>query len=629
MDRERASPATAVSLWLAWVSFLAAGTVIVLHLRFVLLPLFFFLLGIVSYTLAGRRALLLYLFLLPLINSLPDLFFNGYPFNYMAVSLFYLAGLILGSRLKRERLPLAFPGSRAYLLFLTLLFVSVLFVFLRWSNLLHSPLAFLRDTPIAPDGQRLSFGAIFPVITIFLFSFSPLLAALMRLHRISVQQALIPLSLGLSLSVGLALMQRLAAPDFLCRKWWVEQMNHVNGGFSDFNAFGFFSGLLLLGQTVSLASEWKSLKPWRRTAAVPLLLFSLAGIFLSGCRTAFLFVLAAFAYSLCSRRLPLLMRAGFVGVVAVLFLAAGGTLKQRVFESFEHLKRLNDAPSLVQDLDKLTNKRVTMIKNSIFMTRRTPLVGVGAGNFLFYLKYLHFGIPHYEDLPLNQYLLILDELGLCGLVVFLFFLWRLGCGLPNRWKFPLLVTALTLLLNFFFWFPECILLFFALFTGATRVEPSSRLPARRAAAVGILLLALSLAGHLLSWRSLDPVVWAKEKNTLFDYGFWYPERGLEGEFRWSLSRAGIYLYGDRPQRIRLSCAAPLHLIRGGKQSLRIYWRGKFQRLVTFLQNGEILWLPPSGQEGFWEIRVTPVFNLKSMGQGNENRDLGIQVYLER
>jgi hypothetical protein len=89
------------------------------------------------------------------------------------------------------------------------------------------------------------------------------------------------------------------------------------------------------------------------------------------------------------------------------------------------------------------------------------------------------------------------------------------------------------------------------------------------------------------------------------------------------------VFKDHPLLIRLSCAAPLSLLRDGKQAVRIFWRGKFQRIVLFQDNRDVLWEPPAGQSGFWEIRVRPTFNLKAMGRGEESRDLGVQVYMER
>jgi len=433
----------------------------------------------------------------------------------------------------------------------------------------------------------------------------------------------------LSLSVGLALVQKTIYPGFLHQKWWMETLGHVNGGFSDYNAFGFFSGLVFLWQAMTLIDEWQTSKAWRRIAAAPFLLTSLAGISLSGCRTALLFVLAAFVYVLFSRKIPLWLRGIFVSTLVILFLVAGGALKTRMHYSLEHLQKLKDSPNLMQGIDNLTFGRVMMIKNSFSLVRRFPLLGVGAGNFLFYLKYDNYKKVYWEDLPLNQYLLILDELGFVGLAVFIVFLLNLAHASTRSQRFLLLGSGLALLFNFFFWFPECMLLFFIRFAANSVKDPPPRLKRNWGTAGIVFLLALSLLGHVLGWRSLDPVNWSKEKGTNHDYGFWYPEKGTTGEFRWSLSSAGIYVFKDHPPRIRLSCAAPLPLLRDGKQAVRIFWRGKFQRIVVFRDNRDVLWEPPAGQSGFLEIRVRPTFNLKAMGRGEEGRDLGVQVYMER
>ena len=169
-----------LSVYLAFLSLALLAFVVIIHIRFVLLPVFFLLLGLLSYLWSERKALFLFLFLLPVINSTPDIFYNGYSFNYMGVSLFYLSGIVLASCLKKEKTEFAFPGYDLYLLFLSLVSVSIFFVFLRWSNLTLSPLAFLRDMPVSLSGDRLSFACIFPVITLALFSLTPFLASLIR-----------------------------------------------------------------------------------------------------------------------------------------------------------------------------------------------------------------------------------------------------------------------------------------------------------------------------------------------------------------------------------------------------------------------------------------------------------------
>ncbi len=291
----------------------------------------------------------LFLFLLPLTSSTPDLFFNGYPFNYMGVPLFHLAGILCASRLKRERPPTAFPGRRPYLLFLALLGISVFFVFLRWSNLGLSALAFLRDTPVAPSLERLSFACIFPAVTLALFSLAPWAAFLIRQQRLGEADVLVPLKAGFFLSFLLALAQKWIAPDLLAQAWWGTKMGQVNGGFSDFNAFGFFAGAMFLlpgraaDRAVAAPGEaaragaaprprpgvFRAAAAWRSICLF--LAVALAAIFISGCRTAFLFVLAALLRLLFSRRPGWRIKAMAVALLAVSLLIAGGTLRKRLW----------------------------------------------------------------------------------------------------------------------------------------------------------------------------------------------------------------------------------------------------------------------------------------------------------
>ncbi|MBN2345758.1 MAG: hypothetical protein JXO51_05150, partial [Candidatus Aminicenantes bacterium] len=328
-------------LWACASPALLAG-VVILHLHFTFLPLFFLALGFVSYAWNGRKALLLFLLLLPLVNATPDLFFNGYPYNTMGVQLFYLAGLLGASLAKGERPELRFPGRGIYLLFLALLGISALFVLLRWSNLGLPGLALLRDTPVATSGERLSFAVVFPAITLALFSLSPFLVSLLRRQGLGARETFLPLKAGFSLSFLLALFQRLVDADFMSQGWWGRKMEQVNGGFSDFNAFGFFAGAMFLWQALELTARWTEDGERREGSAAPrpsalarmagplFLVVALAAVFLSGCRTAFLFVLAALVRLLLARRPPRRLKAAAVLLLAFLLLIAGGTLGKRL-----------------------------------------------------------------------------------------------------------------------------------------------------------------------------------------------------------------------------------------------------------------------------------------------------------
>jgi hypothetical protein len=619
--------------------------VVVIHLRFVALPVFFLALGFASGAWSGRRALLLFLFLLPLVNSAPDLFFNGYPYNYMGLPLFHLAGIVCASRLKKEQTANDFPGRSPYLLFLSLLGISVLFVFLRWSNLGLPSLAFLRDTPVAPSMERVSFACIFPVLTLALFALSPWAAFLLRHWRLRAADILVPLKAGFFLSFLLALAQKWIAPDLLSQSWWGVKMKQLNGGFSDFNAFGFFAGAMFLYQALALIERL----PFKAGAASPggrplpapdrfpvagpaadllFLAVALAAILVSGCRTAFLFVLAALLRLFLSRRPGWRTKAAAVLLLAVVLLVAGGTLGRRLRGSIRQTARLSSTADLYRAADGISNGRLEMLRDGGRMVAGFPLSGVGAGNFLFRLKYQRFNEDVWIDLPLNQYLLVVSETGLPGGLAFLLFLAALlRRQRAGSVRFVLATMAVAIFFNNFFWFPEVLLLFW-IFVALGEWETA---PQRKSwAAWATALVLLFVAGNVGASLALHPRTWAQQAGVAFDYGFSYPEREGRRAFRWSGEKAGVYVYLDgegRGPEYTLVCGAPLARLPGRRQTVDVYWRGRLYRSVEFRQNGDhLLRIEDQGhREGFLEFRVRPAFNLSTMGLGEETRTLGVQV----
>ena len=180
-----------------------------------------------------------------------------------------------------------------------------------------------------------------------------------------------------------------------------------------------------------------------------------------------------------------------------------------------------------------------MLRDSMRMLPALPGSGVGAGNFLFYLKYLRFGKNAYLDLPLNQYLLFFSETGLAGGLAFIFFLaalfWRQRAGSA---RFMLAVMAFALLFNNFFWFPEVLLLFWIFVARADwPASPALKKPGIWFAVVLVGFVAM----NIVDFQTLHPGNWAREKGTPYDYGFSYLEREKGREFHWSGEKAGIYI----------------------------------------------------------------------------------------
>ena len=580
----------------ALLSLILASVVIVCHLGFYQLPLFFLGLGAVSYFVFRKNSLCLFFFLLPLVNSTPDLFFKGYPFNYMGIPLFYLSGLLLASLLRREKLRFDFSWANAYLLFLFLLFLSAFFVFLRWSNLTVSSSAFLKDTPVTVFGDRFSFAVIFPVITLFIFSVSPFAVALIRKNDLAESRIVGFLLAGFGVSVGIGLIQKFANPGFLAQKWWGVSHHRFNAGFSDFNSFGFFSGVLFL-YLISRFS-WRISEASREKAKTTLYLISalaaLAGIFLSGSRTAFIFILFAIGFLFWTPKIRFRTKIVSVSILLISLILFGGTLKNRLLDNLTQLGGIVHSSSVLQDLDRISSGRIQMVWNVLPILERFPLSGVGVGNFLFYLQYSRFNEWYYEDLTLNHYLLVLAETGVPGFLAFLFFLFMLA---KDRRKSGLSVVfsamMVALFFNQFFWFPEIVILFWTLaaFPG---LQPDRAVISRKTFVwFAVALLVTFTVGNVSRFRLLHPLTWAKEKGAEYDYGFWYPETSSQGEFRWTKEKAGMRVTLDRngdSNRFRLICGAPLDKIKGAKQQVRFFWKGRYRETVVFNRNGESVFL---------------------------------------
>lgn len=617
--------------------------VVAIQIRFAILPVFFLALGLFSYLGSGRKALFLFLFLLPLVNSTPDIFFNGYPYNYMGIALFYLAGMWIASVLKKEKADFAFPGYGLYVLFLALVGVSVFFVFLRWSNLTLSPLAFLRDTPVAPSGERLSFACIFPAITLALFALTPFLASLLRQWRFRENDIFLPLKAGFTLSFLLSLAQKWLDPDLLAQRWWGLKMKQLNGGFSDFNAFGFFAGAMFLYQALRLtgillpgekiASPGKATSP-RRSPPPPrflallpevlFLLIALAAIFVSGCRTAFLFVLLAVIYLVFSKRTSWRAKALVVLFLVVALFSAGGTLRKRLRQTALQTARISSASDRFNEADEISSGRLDMIRDSARMVARFPASGVGAGNFLFYLKTIHFNSDKYMDLPLNQYLLVFSETGAGGGLLFIFFLAACWKRQEPGWpRFTLLAIAIALLFNNFFWFPECLLLFWIFLAASPVTAPPGR--QRRRGWAWILFLAFA-AANALDFRALHPESLARQKGVAYEYGFWEAEKNELGSFSWTGAAAGKYFTAAAGRDFAIFSGAPRAWLQKKHAAVALYWRGKRFATAVFSENLMKRFHLPPGQEGFLEIRVRPTFNLRALNLGADPRDLGVQFF---
>jgi len=266
--------------------------------------------------------------------------------------------------------------------------------------------------------------------------------------------------------------------------------------------------------------------------------------------------------------------------------------------------------------------------------KKFPLSGVGAGNFVFWVKYNWFDKKYYHHLPHNQYLVFSSSIGLIGLLVFFIFITQLWINRDKAEKWVYFVVLIILFFNHFLWFPEAFLLFWivASLENGRNLKPKSK--SKIANVFFGCLVALFAASNVYHFSELHPKNWAKETRTNYDYGFWYEEKdNLGKEFRWTKDKAGIYIFLDKEglsPEIKLFCGAPLNALEQKRQGVKIYWRGKLYEEVIFKENKDYSFRieDRSLEEGFLEFRIQPSFNLKKMRIGEETRNLGIQVYEE-
>lgn len=599
-------------------------SVLVLHFGIQYVPVLCLLLGILVRITFPRAHLEIFTFLIPLIPALSSLENIGFPPNYLLLPLLFLGGMIVGEAADKgggkSGLEWAWPAHYSGYLFL--LAISSFFVLLRWSNLTLSPLAFLRDTPIAPTGQRLSFGIIFLVVELGLFFLSPFYLPLLR-RAADPRRILIAFLSGQSLSIAYSFFQRLRVGS--------RAMLSVTGLASDATAFGLLSAL-------SLLLAWYlffrcGCKKWGLFFAF----VSLLGILNSQTRIGFLIVLLViFLVIFTSKRkaltlaLLLLFLTGAAAILSSLPHKAQSGFLNRLQSNFLAVKRFAWGGERSQGMmDDLLSGRNELWKYNWDCVRHYPLTGVGAGNYVFWVMAAH-NKTFFHHLPSSQYFFIASSTGVIGLLVFLLFCF--GLFRRKEWPERLMLGAFLFLflVNDYLWFPEVFLVFWlfaSLRMPAGEVRQAAGRSWRWLCAGGLLLYAFL---HLLDFSSLHPQTWARSTLMSYDYGFSYPETDGGRRFRWIGRRAGVYvqLGAQRPRNeYKLTCKAPVSRLPRKRQEVDVYWRGRLYRRVVFYDQGDYSLVLADARhlQGFLEFRVRPVFNLKTLGLGDESRNLGVQV----
>ena len=612
------------------LSFFVYGFYLFFIVNFIILPSILIFVGLLSAILLRKKAIYFFLFILPFSGALPSLFKTGYPHNYLSSSIFLFLGLISGFLLIGEN-----SNQREdregwegiYLFFLLIVFISVFFVFLRWSNITLSLRAFMRDTPVSVNNLRFSFAAIFPLLTILQFSVAPVFYKRIKHIGVDERKAIDSLMGGFIVSLGIALVQKFVNPYFFVARfgdkdWFLYQKN---GGFCDQNSFAFFSGVLLL-----LIFYLYIKDKLNYTKFIIYFILIVLGGLLSGARGFYIFIFASFFMAFFKRGSFWKRIKGFflfLLIFILLFFLIGKISGNRAKKSLANVGKIlnaHESGNLYEKLNRATNGRAEMVLNSFYILSEYPVSGVGSGNFLFYLEYMEYGKEHLHDLTLNEFLRISDENGIIGLTIFFVFIFTFFLIFERKGKYIFLVLMLSLLFNNYLWFPEDIFIFwFALFL----LEKKNKFFVRKKHIFFLcFLIVLFIFFNILNFGKLHPLTLLSKKGITYDYGFWGREVDNSGEsFKWSKGSAGFYIKSNDKKEVKLYCGAPLDKIK--EQKVLIFWKGKLFKKYSFTKN-EFKKIILKGKGGFFELKVEPSFVPLKMGMGEDPRELGVRVYYD-
>jgi len=606
-------------------------SILIFHFDIIIVPVIAFVVGIIIRYIFKKNYLIVFSFLFPVLSGFASFENHGMPLNYLLLPLILLVGIYVGEIfLDRENaLNILKNINLLYFLLLIIIFISFLFLMLRWSNLTLSLSALFKNTPISPQ-QHISFAIIFPLMFISLFFISYLFYLYLKREK-NREKIIVAFLFGHSISIFVLFLQKyFHVKLFLGHKAF-------NGLASDASSFGFLNSIAFL------LAFYLIVKKKNRIFGYIFMIISFFGIIHSQTRTALIpifFILLYFFIKLSWKKKLLLFVLILFFFINFLYYYYNSDLnvKLRFVNEIENsfwnsFKVLINKSEENTELKNISSKRDLLWGYSIKIIKQYPLIGVGTGNFVFFVMYDNYEKAFFHDLPGNQYLFFSSSIGLIGLIVFLMFLINI---MRKKRGIELYILICVLIIMFFgnyMWIPECFLAFWLILSLGEEKQGIKVLKNKKYSFLiyGVIIVAFIIS-NIYHFNDLHPKTWAKNTGTDYDYDFWYKEKNKQGEdFKWTKDCAGQYIYLDKngeSKDIKLFCGAPLHKIKGKVQNVDIYWKRRLYKNIKFRENRELKFKIKGNpfEEGFFEIRVHPCFNLKKMNLSEESRDLGVQFF---
>ena len=574
-----------------------------------------------------KKYLLIFTAMFPLLSGFASFENHGMPLNYLLLPLVLLAGIYLGELIlnKKKALSILNNINNDYYYFLLIIFISFIFILFRWANISINNLAFFKDTQVCPQ-SRLSFAIIFPLLYITLFYISYIFKLYIFDEKKDI--LLIYFLIGFSINTIFSFLQTFVGVKlFLSHKVG-------NGLSSDASAFGFLSVIAFLGAFL-LFYKYK----YKKLGSV-FMLIAFISILYSQTRIgiiAMIFIILFVFFRLNFKKQILLFLIIILLLVNFIYyfnasefenkLTFVNELENTFWSSLQYIKK----GQTEENVRVITSKRNLLWGYSLDIAKRFPVSGVGVGNFVFFVMYEKFGLEFHHDLPSNQYLHVLSSLGFIGLLIFLIFIFNQVKKNRGIYLYVIFCVLVIMIFGNYLWIPECFLAFW-LIVSLGEFKEKSKQGSKLNKYFYVSLLMLFILGNMISFSSLLPRNFAKKTNTMYDYGFWYEEKNESGEiYKWTKVKSGVYIYlkNGVSKTYKIICGAPLEHLPDKKQIVEIYWRGKLYKQIVFFNNNREFSFrikDRTYQDGFLEMRVFSVFNLKKMNLSPETRNLGVQFF---
>jgi len=629
---------------------------------------------------------LFFLLVFPLINNVPYYFgiTDRVPHAPTALVLFlfyFWAWLIRGAAGRIEKIP---PSAvwRPMTIAAWLILISAVITYWRFENfypLLSDGLYELATNVngVTSGGAKMS--TIFHSLS-YLSEFGFILVlGTVLLTKDIVQKSLTALGASIFLSLGFGYFQHFKSPGLGNTEFWLR-MGQINSTFIDPNAFGTFlaiTGPLMLGASFYF-------KGWRRFFFGAAFVGSLAIFPFIGVRSGVLgFGISVVVFlglvakarkgtpgkiSGRVKRPIFWTMASLLAAVLVLF----GALSLKNARVFERLKITWQNLRSSKELVSLSPERYFLWKEALHMSQDYPLSGVGIGAYIIELpnyyagdtKNYRLGLEAFRrnDSAENAFLQVVAELGIPGLLAFLWIFWMIimeiksGCRRPPGQEekpyifWGAIAGGVSYFINilfhsyigsfetkFAFWILVGLIVYWARRSpgpeGRTRQEFFFNKKHKLAVFVFLGLFAavhLWNSTHSLSLKSRTEVLGIKQ-----EFGFYENEKTNDGrEYRWTREYGGLTIEIEKPV-IEIPLLASHPDIRQSPVEVEIYLIKEFfkqKKLLDKLTLTKDIWKnyeydvsQEVGQELILLVKVNRAWNPLKMVGTPDPRNLGVAM----